>query len=172
MFVMIRIFIRTKSTYGVISDWWSGKLLQNVSNFYFPLHFSLVFFRCQAAACLRTVKRVTMERGRPTMTSSSMESIVQSVAKAGVVGTVKVSCCNDAALSWHIIGWIFAFPQVKWKACSIVQYIFYGIFQRCWGYFLFSILNLYFTKTLEQLTEKGDKYKHEKNKYNYSVIVI
>lgn len=45
----------------------------------------------QAAVCLRTAKPATMEHGRPMTTSSSTESIAQSVAKAGVVGTVKVS---------------------------------------------------------------------------------
>lgn len=56
----------------------------------------LFFCPCQAAVCLRTAKRATMEHGKPMTTSLSMESIVQSVAKAGVVGTVKVS--ENAAL--------------------------------------------------------------------------
>lgn len=59
--------------------------------FFSELCFQLFLFACKAAVCLRTVKPVTMERGRPTMTSLSMGSIVRSVAKAGVVETVKVS---------------------------------------------------------------------------------
>lgn len=55
------------------------------------LSVSFCFCPCQAAVCLRTVKPATMEPGKPMMTSLSMESIVQSVAKAGVEGTVKVS---------------------------------------------------------------------------------
>lgn len=60
---------------------------------YSDLCFQLIsfYFARKAAVCLRTVKPATMERGRPMMTSSSMESTVQSVAKAGVVETAKVS---------------------------------------------------------------------------------
>lgn len=49
------------------------------------------FCPCKAAVCLRTVKPATMEHGKPMTTSLSMESIVQSVAEAGVEGTVEVS---------------------------------------------------------------------------------
>lgn len=59
--------------------------------FYFPFSSLLFCSRFQAAVCLRTAKPATMEHGRPMTTSSSTESIAQSVAKAGVVGTVKVS---------------------------------------------------------------------------------
>lgn len=61
---------------------------------FFLLSFQPHFFFCsrfQAAACLRTAKPATMGHGRPMTTSSSTESIAQSVAKAGAVGTVKVS---------------------------------------------------------------------------------
>lgn len=66
---------------------------------FFSFYSFLALLSCKAAVCLRTVRRAIMERGRPTTTSSSMESIARSVAKAGVEGTVGVSqisaleCC-------------------------------------------------------------------------------
>lgn len=56
----------------------------------------------KAAACLRTVKLATMEHGKPMITSLWMESIAQSVVKAGVEGTVKVSCPNADVLLYTI----------------------------------------------------------------------
>lgn len=59
---------------------------------YLKLFFSSVCLcLCKAAVCLRTVKLATMEHGKQMITSLWMESIAQSVAKAGVEGTVKVS---------------------------------------------------------------------------------
>ena len=46
----------------------------------------------EAAACSRTAKPATTERGGTTTTSSSMGSSAPSVAEAGAGGTVKVSC--------------------------------------------------------------------------------
>lgn len=60
--------------------------------FFQPFSFLFLF---EAAVCLKTVKPVTTEPGRPMMTSLSMENIAQSVVKAGAAGTVKVSCTGE-----------------------------------------------------------------------------
>lgn len=65
--------------------------MKKMGHFTLPFYSFLALLSCKAAVCLRTVRRATMERGRPTMTSLSMESIAWSVAKAGVEGTVGVS---------------------------------------------------------------------------------
>lgn len=60
--------------------------------FYQPFSFLILF---EAAVCLRTVKPVATEPGKPTTTSLSTENIAQSVVKAGAAGTVKVSCTGE-----------------------------------------------------------------------------
>lgn len=66
----------------------------HISVFVFCQPFSFLFL-LEAVVCLKTVKPVTTEPGKPTTTSLSTENIAQSVVKAGAVGTVKVSCTGE-----------------------------------------------------------------------------